>query len=96
MTSNLWKIQDISRDGVVHGWPENSASSLLDRAERDLGEHVAAIVLPEPSCADIDRALAELVRIVLALYPAWLPEAEGIDTPAGAGEAAVAHLVFHA
>ena len=34
----------------------------------------------------------ELVRVVLALYPAWLPEAEGIDSPAGAGDAAVADL----
>jgi very-short-patch-repair endonuclease len=84
--------RNISRVGLVQGWPEHSAPKLFDLVERSLGEHAAAIVLPEASCADIDRALAELVRVVLALYPAWLPEAEGIDTPAGAGGAAVADL----
>jgi very-short-patch-repair endonuclease len=83
---------NISNIGLVHGWPESTASKLFDRARRDLGEHAATIVLPETACADIDQVLSELVRIVLALYPAWLPEAKGIDSPAGAGDAAVADL----
>jgi hypothetical protein len=84
--------QNISDAGLVHGWPETTASKLFDRAKRDLREHAAAIVLPEMACSDIDRAVGELVRVVLALYPAWLPEAEGIDSPAGAGAAAIADL----
>src|SRR5262245_32477132 len=92
MRSTDTNNRNISRVGLVHGWPEHSAPKLFDLAERGLGEHAVAIVLPEASCADIDCALAELVRVVLALYPAWLPEAEGIDTPAGAGAAAVADL----
>ena len=83
---------NISHIGLVHGWPDSTASKLFDRAKRDLGEHAAAIVLPKAVCADIDQALRELVRIVLALYPAWLPEAKGIDSPAGAGDAAVADV----
>jgi very-short-patch-repair endonuclease len=77
--------------GIVHGWPESTASRLLDLVNFDLSEH-AAIVLPETVCGDIDQAIGELVRVVLRLYPAWLPEAEGIESPAGAGDAAVADL----
>ena len=46
----------------------------------------------EKACGDVDRAIGKLVRVVLSLYPAWLPEAEGIDSPAGAGSAAVTDL----
>jgi very-short-patch-repair endonuclease len=84
--------QNISNPGLVHGWPESTASKLFDRATRDLREHAAAVVLPETACDSIDRAIGECVRVVLALYPAWLPEAEGIDSPAGAGDGAVADL----
>jgi very-short-patch-repair endonuclease len=84
--------QNISHVGLVHGWPESTASMLFDRAKRDLGQDAAAIVLPEAACSDVGRVIGELVRVVLALYPAWLPEAEGINSPAGAGDAAVSDL----
>jgi very-short-patch-repair endonuclease len=92
MTSAPNSNPSISHIGLVHGWPDSTASMLFDRAKRNFGEHAAAIALPEAACADIDQALRELVRIVLALFPAWLPEAKGIDTPAGAGDSAVADV----
>jgi very-short-patch-repair endonuclease len=92
MRSTDTKNRNISRVGLVHGWPESTPSKLFDRASRDLGQHAAAIVLPDAACGDIGRAIGELVRVVLVLYPAWLPEAEGIDSPAGAGDAAVSDL----
>ena len=44
---------------------------------------------PRISGADLGGALAKIVRIVLALYPAWLPDASGINSADRVARAAV-------
>jgi Protein of unknown function (DUF559) len=46
--------------------------------------------------AVVDAALGELESVALGLFPAWLPEADGIAGPGGAGVAAVRALAMHA
>ena len=79
---------------IVVGWPDHSATEIFNVAEQELDGLATMIALPLTPCASrsealIDAALADLVRVVLALYPAWLPGAEGINSPVGAGAAAV-------
>ncbi|MFC0549257.1 DUF559 domain-containing protein [Planotetraspora thailandica] len=52
--------------------------------------------MPETSTADVVAAvLSELEAAAVALYPAWLPEADGI-TPGGAGAGAVRAIALQA
>ncbi|WP_203900519.1 endonuclease domain-containing protein [Virgisporangium aliadipatigenens] len=44
----------------------------------------------------VEVVLAEFDRVARELYPAWLPDARGIDSPAGAGAAAARFVAVHA
>ena len=77
---------DDSVDDVL-GWPQlnlQEASETLEAAGWTVVAHTLA------ADADVvDATTSFLVSTVGALFPAWLKEAEGIDTAAGAGAAAV-------
>lgn len=86
--------QSVSRrpDGHVAAWPGATligATSLLEVPGADgtavLGFHVQR----EPAYHEV---VGFLLRSTLALWPAWLPEAEGIDSASGAGAPAVRML----
>ena len=64
---------------LVRAWPDRTVTDLFEVAVEKLDGKAAVIALPEDSGTDFCRALAEVVRVVLALYPAWLPDASGID-----------------
>jgi hypothetical protein len=72
--------------------PNRSAIDILNDAERRPVAQQIVLVLPFPQrgCRTdhfIDATLAQFVRVVLALYPTWPPDARFIDGPAGAGAA---------
>jgi hypothetical protein len=75
-------------------WNDLSEVELIDAAER-VG--VPALLLPIHPYATGKRQsvlLFELQNATAALFPAWLPEAEAIEGPAGAGRQAVKALAL--
>lgn len=76
----------------VTGWPNLSVGAAFEQAQRDADRSAAVIALPDDALTNFDAAIEALVHVVLALYPAWLPHAEGIDGPAGTGRAAIIGL----
>lgn len=84
-------------DAPVVGWPDKSAAALFDVIETPLRGKAAVVSLPMPRGVDgferiLDRVLAALTQVVLSLFPAWLPEARGINGPDGAGLTAVTNI----
>ena len=77
---NTDDIDETVRQPLVYGCTERTAAELFELAAARLDGKAAVIALPEDSCADLGDALAKIVRIVLGLYPAWLPDASGIDS----------------
>jgi len=71
-------------------WPGADAVALADAIE---AAGWAVLSLPVPSADSTGRMSEALIEPVehatQALYPAWLPDAEGIETPGGGGEEAV-------
>lgn len=81
-------------DEEVLGWPRlnlNEASERLEAA----GWTVLAYTL-SADAEVVDATSRFLVSTIGALFPAWLEEAEGIDTAAGVGAAAVRALAQQA
>lgn len=90
--------KSISQPNDLHeeviGWPQLSLHEASERLEAD-DWTVLAFTLPTD--ADLVDATSKfLVSAVAALFPAWLKEAKGIDTAAGAGAAAVRALARQA
>jgi hypothetical protein len=83
---------ELSEQGQVRGWPNLKVSEAYERAQVDADNSAAVLALPDGSLNSVDSAIAALIEVVLTLYPAWLPDAEGIESPAGLGRAAVTGL----
>ena len=80
------ELEDID----LTAWPGLSASELQARAE---ARGMPGLLVPMGRNAKaLDEVLSQLEAAVTALYPAWLPEAEGITSSGGAGRAAVETL----
>ncbi len=80
ISPNADDIVEAVRQGRVHGWPERTVTELFELAATNLDGKATVISFPEESSADLGAALAKIVRVVLALYPAWLPDASGIGS----------------
>jgi hypothetical protein len=71
-------------------WPDLAASELQARAE---AQGLPSLLVPVSGDAEpLNETILQLEAALAALYPAWLPEAEGILSPGGAGLAAVQSL----
>jgi hypothetical protein len=91
----LWSCLPIGRVVRVAGASPAALALTLVLVPDD----APAIVMYRPrsaaSTADVATAvLDELETVALGLFPAWLPAAEGIDGPGGAGVAAVRELAM--
>jgi hypothetical protein len=72
-------------------WPDLSASELQARAG---AQGMPGLLVPLSGEAEPQgELLLQMEAAVAALYPAWLPAADGIVSPGGAGRAAVQSLV---
>ncbi len=83
---------ELPQAGRLIGRPDLTQAAAFETAQQGADGPAAVVALPEDSLADVGRALTRLTKVVLALYPAWLPEAKGITGPAGAGQAAVVEI----
>ncbi len=84
-------------DTSLVGWPDQSAVALISVFDEPLRGRAAVISLPIPECPTsfeqmLDTILSGVTKVLLSLYPAWLPDADGIEGPGGAGLAAVVDL----
>jgi very-short-patch-repair endonuclease len=93
---------------VVRSWSELSPGRVMWAGADAEAIEVAIDPLPAPGPAIVTYAagaarsvaelagavLGELEQAALALYPAWLPGAEGVDGPGGSGVAAVRALAL--
>ena len=87
------QIEALLREPLVR-WPEGSPVAMRDIVDstHGVGAAVLAVVV---DAADLDRSglteqvVAALSEAVAGTYPAWLPEAEHLAGPGGAGLAAV-------
>jgi hypothetical protein len=78
-------------------WPNHPATWLREAAEEYLGPKVIVFTIPvSPTTFErgspLNQIVDRIVEAVIALYPAWLPGAEGISGPGGSGAAAVRAL----
>ncbi len=76
------------------GWPEASPAAVRERVESTLGVEAAVLTVAVDVAGLGRRDLTEQVidalsEAVSATYPAWLPEAERLAGPGGAGMAAL-------
>jgi very-short-patch-repair endonuclease len=86
-------IDDIVAHGLL-AWPDQSATALQEEFEDALRGRAAVLCLPLSGAAvDLDGTLNDLLRtftaVVVALFPAWLPEAAGIEGRSGASLTAI-------
>ncbi len=87
------QIQALLREPLL-GWPEASPVAVREMIESALGEGVAflAVAVDAASLGRSDlteQVIGALSEAVAGVYPAWLPEAEHLAGPGGAGLAAV-------
>ena len=87
------QIQALLREPLL-GWPEASPVAVREMIESTLGEGVAflAVAVDAVSLGRSDlteQVIGALSEAVAGVYPAWLPEAEHLAGPGGAGLAAV-------
>ncbi|MEV0590124.1 endonuclease domain-containing protein [Nonomuraea cavernae] len=80
-------------------WLDGADTETVALATDPLPDDAPAIVTYLPAGARsttgfVAAALCELQRTAVALFPAWLPGAEGLDGPGGAGIAAVRTLAL--
>ncbi|MEU8247732.1 DUF559 domain-containing protein [Nonomuraea sp. NPDC048916] len=80
-------------------WLDGADSEAVALAIDPLPDDAPAIVTYLPAVARsttgfVSAALCELERAAVALFPAWLPGAEGLDGPGGAGVPAVRALAL--
>jgi len=84
-------------DESLLAWPDASATALVEGVERISGSSSVVLTVPlDATVLDrerpLDHLVDQLVHAIVALYPAWLREAEGIVSPAGSGSRAVRTL----
>lgn len=91
MTNNVSLSAEIERSRAMR-WPRSSAADLIDLAERLLIPGVALDVGADSERDVSDLIANELQRVVSALFPTWLPEAEAFDDRGGAAMEAIAAL----
>ena len=88
------QIEALLREPLV-GWPDASPVAVRETVESADGGVRAAILVIGVDAASLDRSdltgrvIQALSEAVAGTYPAWLPEAEHLAGPGGAGLAAV-------
>lgn len=91
--AQLWSDLPVARAVRLEGASPAALALMLD----PLPDDAPAVVIYRPTAARsvaavVGEALSELEQAALRLFPVWLPEAEGVASPAGAGVAAVRAL----
>ncbi len=81
-----------TRPPVLAAWQGETGLALSDRAEEFALPCLALPLAHAQQASQLAHIIAELEGAAAALFPAWLPEAEGVETPGGAGLQAVAAL----
>ena len=90
---SLRLIEEAPAADAIVACPGYSPEALLDLADAD-GLPGLVIPLCHEETGDIVRGqiVPQLERAICALFPAWLPGAEAIDTPGGGGREAIGVL----
>jgi len=78
-------------------WPNHPTTWLREAAEECLAPKVVVFTIPlSPTTFKrgnpLNQIVDQIIEVVIALYPAWLPGAEDISGPGGSGAAAVRAL----
>ena len=90
------QVEALLREPLV-GWPEASPVAVREIVESTPGEGVALLAVAVDAASlgrsDVTEQVIEaLADAVVGTYPAWLPEAEHLGGPGGAGLAAVSAM----